>query len=511
MNRICCLLLLCVFTVYQLGAQMLPKNGSVLSYRLIGFSFPSHNKADNYTIEIAKGLFNAEDSFGPNIVAKQTGSSSRIIAEVPSFGCEYTWHIIYNSKSTVISRSPFFHFQVLSSPVVDSSVNRLRVLHSTGEHKDSYVFLDNGGVMYDMNGRAVWFLPPSFGANPQATDLKLSPKGTITFLINDVPHEINYNGDILWKAPDNGLVSGAKREMYHHEFTRLSNGHYMTMGMEEAGVLNKLPSVKNRKSFVVGADKLKGDKSDTIYRKEQFGTMIEYDQKGNFVWSWKSSAYFNDADLYYRVANDPNTSLEMHQNSFFFDEKNSKLYISFRVSSRVIEIEYPGGKLLATYGKSDDPAMAEHTSSFFYGQHGCKISRKGYLYLYNNNACDTGCLPGIVMLQGTPGDLSPKVIWEYACPTTDIAKDYEVMKSRLIFRSGGNVTEMPDYSMFVSMAQPYSEVFIVNHDKQKVWSALPEHLDQGQTKWQITPEYRASIINSRDEMERLIWGEETGK
>jgi hypothetical protein len=483
----------------------------MLHYRMVGFSFPAVAKATSYKIEIARGFYNKEDSFKRNIVVSKTGNKNRIIAEVPLFGSGYSWRVVAENGKTVVFKGGFKHFHTLYSPAVDTNI-RLRVLHTAERYKDGYVFLDNNGVLYDMNGHPVWFLPPSLGTNLQPLDLKVSPKGTITFLLNDKAYEINYNGDILWKAPDNGIVSGAATEGYHHQFSRLHNGNYMLLGMEEANVLQRLPAAGSRDPLIIPNNKLKGDKRDTIYQKAQFGTIIEYGPNGNVVWSWRSAADDHLTALYGRVLSDENSQRDMHENSFFFDEQNKVIYVSFRVPGLVAKINYTDGKILASYGNVSRPGVKESGSNFFSGQHSCGLSQKGYLYLYNNNACDDGCIPKITMMQEPANDKDTlKIIWEYNCTTDDMTKDYDIMKNRLIFRSGGSVTELPDNSMFVSMAQPYSELFILGQDKHILWSALPEKLDPGQTKWQIIPQYRASMINNADEMEHLVWGEEPGK
>ncbi len=41
----------------RLAAQVLPKDGSSLHYRIIGFSFPADKKATDYKIEIAQGYY----------------------------------------------------------------------------------------------------------------------------------------------------------------------------------------------------------------------------------------------------------------------------------------------------------------------------------------------------------------------------------------------------------------------------------------------------------------------
>src|SRR5580658_815931 len=96
MHRIFILPLLLIILPFSLKAQILPKDKSVLNYRVIGFTFPLKDKALNYTLEIASGHYDAEDSFKKNIINTVHNSTNKIIAEVPSFGSQYTWRVVYN-------------------------------------------------------------------------------------------------------------------------------------------------------------------------------------------------------------------------------------------------------------------------------------------------------------------------------------------------------------------------------------------------------------------------------
>ena len=90
-----------------------------------------------------------------------------------------------------------------------------------------------------------------------------------------------------------------------------------------------------------------------------------------------------------------------------------------------------------------------------------------------------------------------KLIWEYTCNS--------IYQSPYGFPSGGNVIELTDHSIFVSTAAPDSRVFIVNRDKEILWSALPQRWNKQDNKWTPISEYRASIIQNRLALERLIW------
>ena len=48
---------------FRLTAQVFPKEGSILNYRLIGFSFPGQENAVKYRVQIARANCSTVESF----------------------------------------------------------------------------------------------------------------------------------------------------------------------------------------------------------------------------------------------------------------------------------------------------------------------------------------------------------------------------------------------------------------------------------------------------------------
>ncbi len=418
---------------------------------------------------------------------------------MPSFGKQYTWGIAIGDGR----KEQLYHFSTLYVPDVDTGYRRLRILEKARKYKGAYVFVDGNRVLYDMQGNPVWFLPDELNDEKlEVRDLKVSPQGTITFLIGNHPYEITYNGEVLWKAPDNGVVSGLSIEGYHHEFTRLSNGNYMLLGNEYAAV--DLAELKNNRLVVKRAKDvfLQGSDGKGFVKKEM-GTIIEYDHSGNVVWSWRTSAHLDGSDLlYYRRMGDI-PELSLHENSFFFDEKENTIYYSYRNIGRVIKIKYPEGTVLKTYGQIFKAGDYEPANGLFCGQHSCRVSKNGDLYLYDNNSCSGRTISKLVVMKqpSDPYD-SLEVKWEYNC-TIDFKRDSIAYS----FPIGGNVLELPDNSLLACMGGNYSKVFIVNMNKKILWSALPEIWNKDRKRWEEQYSFHASIITSKEDLEHLIWGE----
>jgi len=490
-RRIFVLIYLCITHSY-LYSQTLPKEDAVINYRLVGFSYPEKQEVGVYKIQIAAGNYYDEGSFKKNIILSLDSKQNRIIGEVPAFGKQYTWRVVYQFLGSHSKKSELWHFSTGSISRVDTSTTRLKILNNTGKYKNAYVFLDGSRTLYDMNGSPVWFLPAIDGT--EVRDMRLTSWGTITFLNNDKICEINYNGDILWTGPNSGVVSGDTSEHYHHEFTRLSNGHYMVLGNEKLS-----PPVD------VAAD------STAITDAIPYGTIIEYDGMGNLIWSWKAFPYFKESDLKYYKSNGRekdlrrNNAINVHPNAFYFDERNQVVYIGFRNISRILKIKYPEGNVIETYGEVYKPGKPATGNTLFCGQHAMSVSQNGNLLLFNNNSCNEYALPELLLLHSDPSaPYGVNKVWEYTCV---IDSSNETKQSQNPFSSNGDVIELPDQSLFAYMSGgAYSRLFIVNQDKEILWSASAEEWDVNEKKWRGLLQYRASIISSTTELEHLVWG-----
>ncbi len=363
-------------------SQVFPKEGSSLNYRIVGFSFPAKS-VYSYILQIALGNYNDEAVFEKNISQSLSAKENRVLVELPSFKQQYTWRVVTSENNSFV-KGELHHFSTGYIPDVDSNVARLRILSHAEKYKDAYVFLDFSKVLYDMEGHPVWFLPHSANLrfdDKAVRDLKLTQFGTITFVSGGKDaYEINYDGEILWKAPNNGAVSGDTTEHYNHEFTRLSNGHYMIAGtqytwLDQPGpggapvpptVPGTTPTsgpVKNPPGANVPqpnppmpnpgpggqAPATTGDPSKMRHRMNPIlpmGTIMEYDEKGNLVWSWKSTSYFRGSDVLNYMGKNNRPISDIHQNSFFFDEKEKVIYASYRNISRLLKIKYPEGTVI---------------------------------------------------------------------------------------------------------------------------------------------------------------------
>ena len=175
--------------------------------------------------------------------------------------------------------------------------------------------------------------------------------------------------------------------------------------------------------------------------------------------------------------------------------------------SRILKVKYPEGTVLSTYGTLYKPGLTNFSNDLFCGQHSCRISDDGYIYLYNNNSCQENGIPRVLVLKEPADGNGPlEKVWEYQCTFDDIA-GLEIAKS-FNFRDGGDVVELPGHSFFVCMPGFVTKLFIVNRDKEIVWSSVIEQFNPTAKKWEAMRTYRANMITTRKDLERLIWNSE---
>ncbi len=494
MSRLAYSLILLLCTSVTCRAQIVPAEGSKLTYRLVGFSVPGGN--GQRTLEIAEGTYNNIYEFEQRVAIHELLKATHCMVLLPAFGKDYTWSC---KGADGKPQGALHHFTVLNPTNPVALANRINVTQLPLAYKDAHVFSDQNRALYDMSGNMVWFLPDIEGLIDEKSDirdLKMTSRGTITLLsktgTKDFALEISYDGKVLWKGPDDGKVSGGTTEGYHHVLTRLNNGHYMVCGTQQVKMQWRKDAAGDSSLWL--AEKGPGVMSPASTIAIPFATVIEYDTKGNVVWSWKQSDDFVKEEQQHHK--NIRAKFDDHQNGFCFDERNKMLYVSFRDKSEILKINYPEGRTMVRYGYGQTPANSD---ALFSEQHSIGITARGELYLYNNNICNLDAPPTIEILRdasGTPAKL--KKIWEYAYPV-----DMKGMK-RPPVANWGNVTELPDGAMFVSTGLPYGNLFIVSKDKKILWGAVLQHWNDSAKKWDDISQYRASIIISKKQLEELV-------
>ena len=501
---------------HHLFAQVQPAEGSRLNYRLAGLYAPS---CSNCEFQVAMGSFMDADSFARQPLLTQQSRDGRAIIELPAFGKEYTWRTMDSKKKKPGS---LHHFSTMPYANAYASKVQLRIISNTGKYNDCYVFVDATHTLYNMKGEQLWFVPDSLLLSTTKTgmrDLKVTPFGTITYLAEDLATEIDYNAKVLMNATGTGEVSGDSIAHFHHQLTRLSNGHYMALGSEHIALPLPYyhPDTTHRQDSAVTRSS-----DGTVMQNLEFGTIIEYDATGKVIWSWKSSAYFKNSDLFTHYLPDGTfAEKDVHENAFYFDEQEKVIYLGFREVSRILKIKYPEGTVIAAYGPQLQHSIEDLYAGTWCGQHCIGKTTTGNLYIYNNNSTTFDAMPQILEVKESndkPDGLEQ--IWKYDCTPDGMTENEHssflqqtamlqqtnntgVKTYPVHLSSGGNVIDMGHDAYFVSMSGVFAKMFIVNKNNEVLWSAVPElTFFPGAPPTPIAT-YRASII-TRKQLEQLI-------
>jgi hypothetical protein len=498
------IVLLVILLSQQLYGQIMPSDNVTLNYRIAGLSVPENTKASAYIFQIAKGNITDERNFQAAVFVNHKSSQSKDLTELPFWGKQYTWCVKYCDKTgKEIGNSGLHHFATGNLSYGDTSYAGLVILKQATEHKDMCLLTDGVLVIYDINGNPVWYMPDM----PQIRkrdftirDFKATADGTFTFMTQDNAYEVDYNGKIIWQAPNDGKVSGVKNmEGYHHEFTKLANGHYMIAGSE---LINRTIPNKPTMYYADGDTTVKQGADGKYYKQLTSGTLIEYDASGSVIWSWRASEHFNDVDFFWpKVALDKPYDGNTYMNAFEIDESHKVIYISFKNINKIIKIAYPGGEILNSYGEMGN--HIQHKSPF-YGQHSCRINpRTGVLCVYNNNHNDfepisqwqidtLGYVTSHIVKYKQPTGKGSELqnTWDVGCR---MIQDRDVPQVSI---RGGSVVILDDDCVLANMGT-MNQIMIINKNKQMVFDAVPYVTDETNRRTAMIP-YRCNYMHRKD-------------
>ncbi|NDC41392.1 MAG: hypothetical protein EBZ77_07570 [Chitinophagia bacterium] len=499
MNRIACLFFLFLVAKGAIARQ-LPEQGATVHYRLIGFSWLPVPGAREYMLEIAEGNMISEGEFAQHIVVSMPSIRPRIAAEVPAFGKEYTWRI---TEAASGFQSPLYHFNCAVPEGYGGTLPRMRILKDNPRYKRGYVFADGVKAIFNMKGEMVWAIPQHlepFRDAGMISDLKPNKSGTITFFLNDSkPYDISYSGQIIWKAPPQPKEDELG---YHHELLKTSKGNYLMLGNQRIWVRRKEPTAKDTAIFEFRLYRSAGDTSANEWKEGMVSTLVEFDKNGLIIWNWSFLDYFKKSDLANVLLPSAEYTWDLHPNALYYDERNNYVYASLRNVNRIIKINKSTGAVEQTYGRIFGKG-AKDLQSVFSGQHAVSLATNGDVLLYDNESADLTTQPRALRMQQKPGQQGKvQVLWEYPCSFDGLVGTKQKTPG---YSRGGNVVELADKNLFISMNTPFSKVIIVDPAKKELWSAAIEIFNEKLLNWECVPQYRANILLNPAEVENMLF------
>lgn len=478
-----------VIYYYAVNAQVLPKDGDILNYRIIGFEIPPVVNTTQYVLEVFYVTDDSRDAPGVKCLSA-TSSTNRIIAKVPDWATSYAWRITaYNKKSKKIGAEPMHYFSTLACRYADTSLYKILVKTRASKYKDMLILQDYMPAMFDVDGKIVWFIPDTPGAidsNQRFRNLRPTTYGTFTIQTDTGVYEFDYHGHLLWNAPNTGEVSGDTVEHYHHDFKRMPNGNYMVAGLEY--IERKLPADADTLANRRGPSVAK--KNGWFYKTIESPTLIEYDKTGKVVWYWKASEHTPDS-VYFKLELGGRYNTSLHMNSFYLDEKSNQIYLSYRNYNQITKIEYPSGRVLANYSgysKSESKML-------FRGQHCVLKADNGLIYLFNNNTEKTNnIISDVRVFKENERDTTLEQTWSFSCDIDTFASKYSM--------GGGGVSLLPNNEILVATASA-GRIFMVDENKNITGNYIITAKQNG--KWANRYVYRAYSILNLDELEKFIF------
>jgi hypothetical protein len=450
----------CIFLLqFEADAQYFPADGDTLYCSTVQFGFPWIKGYDRYRIEL-------ESTKGTHTLLQQDVDCNKALLERLAFGTTYRWRyagLDASEKPGIWSDYQIFH--MASSPYLDTNFYTYQ-----GKRKQrasaapGYFLMDAGRVAVNRVGIPSYVLPPFDFLHPQTVvrDLKMTEQGTLTALFDSTAVEFTLNGDILWMAPDDGRISGDKREHYHHEFTKLPSGNYLVLG------LNYAPR-KNPEGELV---------------RVEFGTIIEYAPDGSVVWSWNSKDYFSDADLFCRKNRAGGYDVMTHMNACTM--VGDTVYASYRDISRVIHIDKRSKKVVASYGGYGHFSERHSATGFFRRQHSATLLSDGNLAVVNNDSImDPQVVSSVVVFSQMQKGQASRKLFEFRF-------DFDSLTNGKSARTG-NVYEMQNGNLLVNMGS-LNRVFEVSRSGELVWDMFMHRYDTNMRTWVAAPQYRVCYV-----------------
>ena len=409
------------------------------------------------------------------------------------FGKKYQWRyagIHQGKKGDWIGP---FHFETVGYARLEKGLVSVTITQNDSSANAGGLIIDDcSHRIMDRNGKVVWLLrkvkwhtvgeKEKMEIKPRVLDLRLTPAGTITYMADTSAVECDLSGKMLWRAPDNGKVSGFRTEFYNHHFERLPNDHYIVLSREW---WRKIPPYRD--SALVGKKySWRTVIGSTEYGRVNFPTIIEYDKKGHVVWSWKSMDYL-DSNALSPIAGDTKAEWESypHGNALSVDKNDEYVYMGLRNMNRIIKIEKKTGKVVDSWGARWPGTGAMHELNLKQ-QHDTHLLDDGSIAVYNsNNYPGSDSSSRALIFSQKPGE-DGKVLWSFDC-------DFDSL-DRHSLRKGGNVDRLKNGNYLICTGMT-GRILEVTEDKKIVWQCRITVNDKnGPTPFHWL--YRAHCISS---------------
>jgi len=449
------------------SAAIQPADKATLNHTQIMFAWDEYAGADSYQLSISGG--NGTKQLIP------VRSLAFLVKNGLHFGQAYRWQYKALKKGKIVYQSPMFSFSIVGSFLVDSNHFRYTIREQqAGEYADNLIFLDHLGVAVNRQGQPVWYLPfdsMAYGIVPKYRNLQITPNGNFVFLKGDDFIEKDRQGRTIWKAPNDGAVSKAPTEFYHHDFDKNPDGSYTVCSYQFVEMPNwYTPSVTSR---------------------VRYNTVIQYDAAGEVVWQWNEKDHVDLATIFEGSAPGETAVPGTHMNGLSCNDKTGICVFSFRNNSTLLLIDKATGKVLHTL-QGEKP---QSSGIAFAAQHGPVFLPNGDVLLYNNNVPNTktagntneAVFPTILQLRFDKNCETVKKIWEYECRLNEHPGGWAGKE--------GFVDLLPNGNILICVGSD-NTIREVTRSKETVWEMGMTAFDDKKRTWMPFSNYRSHFASS---------------
>ena len=457
--------------ILPVSAQFLPKDDAKLNYNQIYFEYPYNENAVFYNIYLAIDSSQAKSDFKNYLINTYKDKTPAARIDELQFGKKYKWYVETNLKSGEKINSDIHYFSILNTVYNDTTKYSVKQYYNKKDKiEDGLIWCDHLHCALNRKGKVVWFIPPlnsDFKEDRQIRDFRFQKNGTVTFISEPEAYHTDRDLNIIWKGPNDGKISKAKNEFYHHCFELLLNGNYMALGNEYLELERT-------------------DSKDTVSRKVELATLIEYNRFGEIVWSWKMIDHF-PLDLL--ASNEGNAVMNPHCNSFSIDKENKFIYLGFRDISRVIKIDKVSGKIVSSYGKKlnkTDTVLNE--TSIFSHPHDATILSNNRLMVLNNNEVSKGKISSLEIMNlpnNTTNKIKSVFSFKFNFDTLTNGKSMKLGGAKIL--TNGN---------FLINEGVINRIIEVTKSKELLWDLMIYKKNSAAQEWSNFPQYNIDYSTS---------------
>lgn len=237
-------------------------------------------------------------------------------------------------------------------------------------------------VMYDMDGRPVWYNAHDLG---RIGDTRFVDNHVLVQSMADVTVgqpiavEVDLAGTVVWTGPKQPL--GSVDGHHHHHFEKLAGGTYLAVRSRLIGLTT-------------------GD------------VVVEMDSAGKELWSWNTFRYLR-----------PDTALDdgegqgvfswTHINAVHLDKSKGFLLINARNLSQIFKVDLKTGEILWAFGKGGEFAPDPNDPYPWFEQpHGMELLPSGNLIMYDNGSLKRGFTRAVEYALDEEQRTS-RIVWQY--------------------------------------------------------------------------------------------------